>query len=77
MQVTTFRPQLNEKNRSVLFVVPTACDSFGQQHHMENRHWSFSEMSEISYPESLGSMVCGWSPAGVNTSYNGNNNVRI
>ena len=64
----TFRPQLNEKNRSVLFVVPRACDSLGQQHNMENRRWSFSEMSAISYPESLGSIVYGWL-LGVNTSY--------
>ena len=34
----TCRPRLNEKDRGVLFVVSRGCDSFGQQHYMDNRH---------------------------------------
>ena len=34
----TCRPRLNAKDRGVLFVVSRGCDSFGQQHYMDNRH---------------------------------------
>ena len=65
----TYRPRLNEKNRGVYR--SQGCDSFGQ-HYMDNwhwsDHWSFSEMSAIAYPESLGSMVSGW-PPGASSSY--------